>query len=254
MGKRKAVNRKGVRRRTRRRLGGATRKRYTGALARRPRTYRFSRETWCDINLSDFANPATLPLIEHQYLDSATVPNTQLNINFMVNLASIPENTEFINLFQKYRIKAFSVQLIPQVNTTYPGSGNPNLVCHMMQNNSCELIGTLAAPGPLRNLNQTALAQIPRKRQFMFGARNRPRQFYIKTKQSTQVAAPAAGAGTDYVVTAPKFISTSETTAYHGGMLLAIQTADNSNIKVNPDGAYKYKMRIRTYIECRYVK
>lgn len=224
------------------------RKRYSGPMARAPRTYQFSREIWNTINLAN-TTPTLMgfPTIWNSALLAA---GNRVNFQPRITLAELPGYTEFTNLFGQYRIRAMSITFYPAYTTSSATAAalyNPvSLMLFTKQNQTGK---------PETALTEVQWAEIVRKRTRIFCPSQKPTSFYIGTRQVSSVA-DIEGALTSSVISMPRWQSTLEPDAQHITLTCSLATMDNSTLLswAGAPGRMVFKMRTKIFLETRYVK
>lgn len=235
-----------------------TRTRYLGPLGRRPQIYKFTRDSWHNIDMSQ-SNQTEATLMGWPSWWHVQSTNTTDIFNFQpkVQFAQIINNNEFQQLFAQYRINGMSITFYPShttnnatqsQGTANSGSG-PSLLLWTKQNYSGVTETTLG---------EADWAQIQRKRSQIFCPARKPTSLYSKLK--IMVPSVASGETGGEITTASTFIrrpgfqSTNDINAEYVGMTMALSTMNDMPLTTYSDGRLKFKLRVRYYLECRYVK
>jgi len=181
-----------------------------------PSTYNFSRSITEVVTLNTTVAPPT----------GWAVVDNAMTSNFVFALEQLTDNTDFSNLFRKYKIRGVKTQMYftntatqnDGFGATYPAATQrvPQLLMWTNINQTGRQNGTLTESYFLNT--QTA-----RKRTIIHDNR-RPIQLYHKVKQLSRVFGSNEAAGdNDYALKRPSYVSTQDKTVEHYGFECRIQ-------------------------------
>lgn len=188
--------------------------------------------------------------------DSTGGHNVAISKRFIYNFAGIPDYAKFVNMFDRYKICAVKVTIIPGVGAasgaqaaTADSSGSAvhwlgksvPLVCYVNTNRYGQVnpeTWTEANWLQTQAFRRTVLKQ-------------RGTSFYMPLNILSDIDSTATGGGTDYVQKRPHFISTQEPQARHYGYTLRLQTADATPLSI---AMPSFTVYTKFYIQCAGIK
>lgn len=162
---------------------------------------------------------------------------------FTWNLAELSDFDEFTSLFAQYKLNAAVVKFFPsysQVTSSGTSVVSNNMIITVWPNTDGRALSS--------TFTKDELNQIQKKSQWMFPL-SKPTSIKMNLKQLTQLYSSLAN--TDYAVTRPRYIGTSETSTPHYGMNVHIQKVDGSTF--GSDSA-RLKIQETVYLTCKQVR
>lgn len=223
------------------------RKRNTGTIGRNPVVSNFSREIWKDLDLAG-ADVESIGFPDY-WLVASVDGGTRLNFQPRINLAEIINYTEFQSLFDQYKINALSVTFYPTYTTSNdvasPLYAPPSLLCFAKQN--------FTGVDEL-TLTQDNWAEIIRKRTSIFCAGRKPHPVYSKTKVLVPTLhTDGSISNTSTMVRPMRWQSTQDIQAQNTCLTMSLATMDNTPLNQWTERLL-FKMRVKVYFQCRFVK
>lgn len=199
-----------------------------------PKVYPFKRQR---DQLLALENPSTGATGWVTTLDDAVLKT------FNWNLAELADFDEFTSLFAQYKLNAAVVKFFPSYSQVISAGTS------VVSNNMIITVWPNTDGRPLdATFTKDDLNQIQRKSQWMFPL-NKPTSIKMNLKQLTQLYNSAVN--TDYAVTRPRYIGTTETGTPHYGMNVHIQKVDGSTF--GSDSA-RLKIQETVYLTCKQVR
>lgn len=161
---------------------------------------------------------------------------------FDFNLAELPNETDFTNLFSQYKLNMAILKIYPsasQVVVSTGAAGTQNMIITVWANTH----GV-----PLTSVFQNSdLLEIQRKKAWMFPL-NKPTTIKMPLRQLSNTY--AGSLNTDYATIKPRYISTGETTTPHYGMNVHIRKMDGTAFGSN---SARLLIRQKIYLTCKQV-
>lgn len=165
--------------------------------------------------------------------------------DWTVSLDSLPNYTEFENLFEQYKLTGAAMKFYPAWNeTTSSGAANV-LMRTKLQRDGRGLDAT--------NTENQWLEMAATKARTMPTSAARPLRMYFPLNQLNKLYSGVASGTEDYSITRPKFIATSEHSTPHYGMQFRFDTMGGP-ISGLPGNSGKFKLEVCVYFQCRSVK
>lgn len=161
----------------------------------------------------------------------------------VVGLDSIPGYTDFQNLFESYRLTGLRIRGYYS-GTVADRPHNQNVIMQICPN----YMGNVSAT----DLNEQWFLDRPRSKTLpLLNTEGKPSfDEYIPLTQLTQMYASVTN--TDYALTSPHFIATSETDTPHYGFAIRIARVDGQTFTFGSSDPYPYlKLHYTYYLEMR---
>ena len=200
----------------------------------RPKVYSFKRSRQELLALEDPGAQAT---------GWTTTFDNSVVKTFVWDLASLPDHTEFTNLFEQYKLNMAVLKMFPTYSQVVSGTGpvvSTNVIITIWP--AVHGVALTAA------FDSDDLLQIQRKTQFMFPM-NKPTTIKMPLKQLNNIYRSAVN--TDYAVQKPRYINTSEAATPHYGMNVHIRRVDGGAF--GPDSA-RLLIKEQVYLTTKQVK
>lgn len=229
---------------------------------KKPRMYRKKRKTYrrkpvVKISRNIGMKPATHFFKRRQQfsidcLDSGTFPSnmgytTEGNIywNTAFALSSLDNHSEFVNLFQQYKICAIKLEIMPSVSVT-------NFA--QCQNVYIRTKWNSTGRGFTSALTNADMLQMQALRKYVLPrSNNKPAQIYFKTRQLNMIY--ETNILTGYSTVKPRYIDTKEPDVPHQGLLMYISALDGNtfNQAIGAPTVPKLNIVATYYIACKSV-
>ncbi len=184
----------------------------------RQSTYLFKRRITTVVELSNADSGG--------WISSADNKSMYKQWNFKLSDLAGADNTDFTNLFRRYKINGVKVEMAFSNTQSAPlggGSGsNFQMQLYTRQNRSGRVEEAITEQDMLNT-------QASRKRLALNGGR--PIKYYMKVNQLAETFASAAN--TDYTIQRPRYVSTGETGCEHYGLDMFINRVDGEALGTN---------------------
>lgn len=174
--------------------------------------YNFKR-TWCQVlTLDNNAAP-------DGWTSLVSVGDEAIVQNFVIGASTIPDFTNFANLFDSYRLKGVSIKAF--FSNTVSMNSNRQGLLYYVQNRAGQAQPT--------DLTEDYFNSRPRaNKRVLLNSTGKPSfNIYMPLTQLSNTYNSTIN--NDYAQVKPRFISTSETTTPHYGFSLRLQRLDNQN-------------------------
>jgi len=232
--------------RPRRRRAGLTRRRPASRMGRVPRsiypsTYQFKRSITEVVQLNTNVAPPT----------GWTVVDNAMTSNFVFALDQLTDNSDFKNLFRKYKIRSVKTQMyFTNTQTFSDWNANirvPQIMMYTNVNQTGRVNGSLTEAYFLNT--QTA------RKQTVIHDTRRPITLFHKVKQLGEVYGSGGTTANDYTLQVPKYVSTADPTVEHYGLECRLQNVIGGPF---PSGATEVPVSIKLihtfYLSCQGVE
>ena len=223
---------------TKRRRTGGRRSRISRAIV--PKVYRFQR------TFSQIVNAGDLPA---GWFITTETPSALVS-TIAVNLADLPNYSEFANLFQLYRLTKIESVFVPGWNPNLPDPSNgvgANILVRWKSNRTGQAMGTSDTN---EAWNQCQMV----KRGSFSGTAAKP--LSVKQKLNQLAETYASTVNTDYGVVTPRWLSTTEVNAGHYGYDIRFDVCQDI-LAINPGGSYRnltFRLDHVVTLECKGVQ
>lgn len=173
-----------------------------------PRIIQFKRSTASQVTLSTTSPPS-----------GWTANNNGVVQPFVTGLSNVPDNTEFVALFDTYRIKGVRLQGYLS-STNSHGTENQNVMMYICPNHMGVTFAT--------DLTEQWFLDRPRTKKIPLMNTEGKSSFdeYLPLSQLSNTY--VGGVDVDYALVAPKFLSTSEPNTPHYGAMIRLQRMDDA--------------------------
>lgn len=211
------------------------------ALAKRnprmaPRVLQFKRRMVDTLTLNSVTPPTG-------WTSLSAAGDEAITLNYVISMAQIPNYTNFMNLFDSYRIKGIRLQGYYSFNVAAPNNQSQVMLYYCRD-----------------HLGQTSAAQLsedwfnerPRSRKrLLVNASGKP-SFDIYMPLTQLANTYQSVTNNDYTMKRPRFISTNEVNTPHYGLNLRLSRIDGLPWTANSSNQYPtLKLFSTIYFECR---
>lgn len=207
-----------------------------------PSTYKFKRSITEVVDLNTTTSPPT----------GWTVTDNAMCSQMVFALEQLADNSDFTNLFRKYKIAGVKTQFYFTNNNTFSDWNSnirvPQIMMYTNVNQTGRVNGTLTE-------NYFLNSQTARKRTVIHNS-SRPITLYHRVKQLNRVySSGQAGGDNDYALAEPKYVSTQDKTVEHYGFEIRLQNVRGGPI---PSGSTEVPIGIKMihtfYFSCQGVE
>lgn len=197
----------------------------------RPRIIGFKRSRTEIITLNNTSAPSGWSLVDNG-----------LAIPLVFSLSQIPDSTDFINLFNSYKLVGIRMQ--GWYSNTVAADSNQQSIMYYCGNSMGNVLGSELS-------EQYFLDRPSHRKRVLVNSTGKPSvDLYMRLSQLAMVYQSITN--TDYGLIKPRFISTGETQTGHYGLNLLIKRLDNENWTTGTSHPYpQLKINYTYYFKCR---
>ena len=171
-----------------------------------------------------------------------TTVDNGISVPLVFSLSQIPDSTDFVNLFNSYKIVGIRMQ--GWYSNSVADSENQQSMVYWVGNSMGNVLGTALD-------EQYFLDRPTHKKRVLVNSMGKPSfDLYMKMSQLSQIYQSTVN--TDYGLSRPRFISTGETTTGHYGVSMHIRRLDGNNWTAGTTNPYpQLKINYTYYFKCR---